>query len=98
MLDPTGDVAEGLGGEAAGAPLGVAAALDEVGAFEDFEVFGDGGEGDCERLGEFGDGGFTIGESREDFAARWVGERVEGGTEGVSFDGGCGHLFHQTDK
>ena len=76
----------------------MAAAFDQVGAFEDFEVFGDGREGDVEGCGEFSDGGFAIGEAGEDGTPRGIGERGEGGAEGISFGGSCGHVFRQMAK
>jgi len=80
---PVGDFLEGLGGDAAGAPLGFTAAGDQTGVFEDFEVAGDGGHAHGEGRGEFSDGGLAGGEAREDGAARGIGEGGEGGTERI---------------
>jgi hypothetical protein len=95
-LDPVGDVLEGLGGEAAGAPLGVAAALDEVGALEDLEVLGDGGEGHGEGCCELGDGCFALDEAGEDGAPGGVGEGGEGGAEGVAVGCGGRHVVYRS--
>jgi hypothetical protein len=81
VVDPVGGVFEGAGFEAAGAPLGFAATSDEAGAFQDFEVLGNGGHGDGEGLGELGDGGFTGDETSENGAASGIGESCEGGGE-----------------
>ena len=81
VVDPVGGVFEGPGFEAAGAPLGFAATSDEAGTLEDFEMFGNGGHGDGEGLGELGDGGFTGDEMSENGAASGIGESCEGGGE-----------------
>ncbi len=52
-------------------------AVEQAGGFEDAEMLRDGGEGDIERSGQFGDGRFTLGEAGEDGAAGGVGERAE---------------------
>ena len=83
MLHPMGHLFEGLCLEAAGAPLGVFVAGDQAGAVEDLEVPGDGGERDVEGPGEVGNGGFTVGEPRENGAAGGVGEGGEGEAERV---------------
>jgi hypothetical protein len=56
-------------------------ALEEAGGFEDAQMLGDGGERKGERLGELGDGGFTLREAGENGAAGGVGEGGEGGVE-----------------
>jgi hypothetical protein len=89
FFEPVGGFDERLGLEAAGAALGVLAAGDEAGAFEDFEVLGDGRLGHGERLGEFVDGGLAGGEAGEDGAASGVGEGGEGGVEAL----GRGHCI-----
>lgn len=81
--DPFGGFSEWLGFEAAWAALRVAAARDHAGAFEDFEMFGNGGLRHSERLGEIVDGGFTGSEAGEDGAARRIGESSESGIEVV---------------
>jgi hypothetical protein len=89
FFEPFGSFDERLGFEAAGAALGVLAAGDEAGAFEDFEVLGDGGLGHGEGLGEFVDGSLAGGEAGEDGAASGVGEGGESGVEAV----GGGHCI-----
>jgi hypothetical protein len=59
-------------------------AAKEASRFEDAKMFGDGGEGNVEGLGEFGDGGFALRETCEDGATGGVGE----GTEGAVQSGG----------
>ena len=81
ILDPTGRLLERGGFQAAGAPLRLAAADDETGALQDFEVLGDGGHGHLERLGEFSDGGFAKRQPSQDGAASGIGEGGEGGGE-----------------
>ena len=83
LLQPVGGVLEGFRPEAAGAPLLLAAAGDEAGAFQDLEVLGDGGETRGEGFGQLGDGGFAAGEAGEDGATGGVGEGGEGGAEGI---------------
>ncbi len=87
FFDPIGDLLERGGLEAAGAPLSFAAAGDEAGALEDFEVLGDGGHAHVEGGGEFGDGGFAGDEAGEDGAAGGIGESGEGGAEMIGGHG-----------
>ena len=89
FFEPFGGLRERLGFDAAGAALSVLADGDEAGAFEDFEVFGDGGLRHGEGLGELIDGGFPGGEASEDSAASGIGEGGESGVE--SF--GRGHCI-----
>jgi hypothetical protein len=56
-------------------------ALEEAGGLEDAQMLGDGGEGEGERLGELGDGGFALREAGENGAAGGIGEGGEGGVE-----------------
>ena len=56
-------------------------ALEEAGGFENAEMLGDCGEGEGERLGELGDGGFTLREAGENGSAGGVGECGESGVE-----------------
>jgi hypothetical protein len=56
-------------------------ALEEAGGFENAKMLGDGGERKGERLGELGDGGFTLREAGENGAAGGVGEGGESGVE-----------------
>lgn len=77
-VDPGGGVFEAFGFESAGAPLGVAAAGDEAGSFEDFEMFGDAGERHAEGRCDFGDGGVAVCQAFEDGSAGGVGECGEG--------------------
>ena len=87
-LDPDGDFLKRRSFKAARAPLGFAAAEDESGTFEDFEVLGDGGRAQRKRLGKLFDGGFTESQASEDRAPGWIGESGEGGAEMVR------HLIH----
>jgi hypothetical protein len=50
--------------------------------FKDAEMFGDGGEGHVERLGEGFDGRFALGEAGQDGAAGAVRERGESKVQG----------------
>src|SRR5437667_3013290 len=83
VLDPVGDVLERIGLQPAGPPLCLAAALDQARALEDLEVLGHGRKADLEGLGQFQNRGFTRGQTREDRAARGVGESGEGGAEAI---------------
>ena len=56
-------------------------ALEESGGFENAEMLGDGGEGERERLGKLGYGGFSLGQAGEDGAASGVGKSGEGGVQ-----------------
>jgi hypothetical protein len=56
-------------------------ALQEAGGFENAQMLGDGGEGEGERLGELGDGGFALGETGENGAAGGIGKGGERGVE-----------------
>lgn len=53
------------------------AALDEAGALEDFQVLGDGVEGDAKGAGDFGDRGGAGLEADKDFPAGGVGDGAE---------------------
>lgn len=68
---------ERLGLEAAGPPLPVAAAGNQAGTFQHFEVFGDGGLSHSEWLGQFYHRSFAGEESGENGAAGGIGERGE---------------------
>lgn len=56
-------------------------AFEQASGFENTEMLGDGGKGEWERLGEFGDGGFALGEAGENGAACGIGECGEGCVE-----------------
>src|SRR5712692_3941577 len=83
VLDPVGDVLERIRLKPAGPPLRLAAALDQPGALEHFQVLGHGGEAHVEGLGQFQDRGFARGEAREDRAPRGIGESGEGRAEAI---------------
>src|SRR2546427_11925402 len=53
VLDPVGDVLEGIRLEPAGPPLRLASALDQARALEHLEVLGHRGQADVEGLGQF---------------------------------------------
>src|SRR5213594_1507944 len=59
VLDPVGDVLEGIRLEPAGPPLRLASALDQARALEDLEVLGHRGQADVEGLGQFHDRGLA---------------------------------------
>ena len=82
VFQPLIGFGERLGRKAARAALAIAAAGDEAGAFEDPEVFGDGGKRHLEGLGEFGDFCFTLRQASEDGAPSGVGESAKGGVKG----------------
>jgi hypothetical protein len=81
VLDPPGGIFHGFRSEMAAVDATVNFAAEQACRFEDAEVFRDGGEGDAEGSGEFGDSGLALGEAGEDRAARGVGEGTEGGVE-----------------
>lgn len=56
-------------------------AVEEAGGFEDAEVFGNRGERNAERFGEFGDHGLALSEAGEDGAAGRISEGPESGVE-----------------
>src|SRR6266508_2666483 len=76
-LDPVGGLLEALRLEPAGPPLRIAAARDEAGALEDFQVLRDGRKRHVEGPGQLGDGGLTFREPRQDRAPGRIGERSE---------------------
>jgi len=67
--------------QAAGTELRVLAAGNQAGAFEHFEVPGNGRQADREWFGQFVDGRLAAGEPGEDRAAGGIGERVKGVVE-----------------
>jgi hypothetical protein len=72
---------QGLALEVAAPPLGIALAHDEPGAFEHVDVARHRGQREIEGRGQLADGRVTLGEPREDGAARGVGEGREHGIE-----------------
>ncbi len=69
--EPAVDLLQPVGFEAAGAPLGFAAALDKARTFQHFQVPGDGRERNIERLCKFTDGGFAACQARNDSRGVW---------------------------
>jgi hypothetical protein len=91
VLDPAGSIFHGFRSEMAAVDATVNFATEEACRFEDAKVFGDGGEGDAKRGGEFGDRGLALSEAGEDGAASGIGK----GTEGrVEEGGGCGRIVN----
>src|ERR1700690_1791266 len=82
-IDPVGDLFERHGPKAAGPSLRLTAARNQPGAFEHFEVLGDGRRADDEGLGEFLDRGLALGEARHDGSPSGVGEGGEGECEAI---------------
>src|SRR5215831_14734908 len=80
-LDPVGHALQRVRLQPAGAPLRLAAALDQPGALEHLQVLGHGGEAHIEGLGDLEHRGLARGEAREDRAPGRVGEGGEGGAE-----------------
>jgi hypothetical protein len=81
--EPTVELLQRFRLQLAGTPLRLAAAGDEAGAFQHFQMAGDGGKRDVERLGEIVDGGFALTEAGEDGAPRRVCESGKRLREGV---------------
>jgi hypothetical protein len=81
VIDPGSGVFHGPGSETAAMDAAVDFAMEEAGGLEHAKVLGDGGQGNVEGRGEFGDGGLSLGEAGEDRAASGVGEGTEGGVE-----------------
>lgn len=78
-----------LGLDAAGTPLGVASATDELGTFQHLQVLGDGGQAHTERGGQIVHGDLPLsGEAREDGPPGGVGQGGKRSGEVVS-----GHFF-----
>lgn len=69
------------GRQSARAALGIAAAGDEAGAFENLEMFRDGGLAHSEGSGEVVNRGLPGREASEDTASRGIGESGEGGVK-----------------
>src|SRR5260370_3602056 len=83
-LQPLSSFREGLGFEAPGTPLRVAALGNQAGTLENFKVLGDGGLAHGERLGKLQHGGLAPGQASEDGAARGLGPRRGGHSQLVS--------------
>src|SRR5580692_2734544 len=81
VLQPFASFGQWLSHQPAGAPLGVAIAGNQAGALQHFKVFGDGGLGHGERLGEFGYGGLAGCETAKDGPPGGVRQRGEGGVQ-----------------
>jgi hypothetical protein len=80
-LGPVRDVLEGGGVEAAEVGAADDATADELGALEDADVLGGGGEGHFEGRGELAEILLVVGELAEDGATGRVGEGVEDAVE-----------------
>ena len=81
MFHPHRYLAQRSAFEMARSPLRDAAAPDEAGAFQHFEVFGDRRRGDRKRLRQFLDGQLPAGEARENGATRGICESCKCCTE-----------------
>src|SRR5579863_725523 len=77
MFDPFGDVLEPCRFKLAGPALRIAAAGDETGALQYFDMFRNRRLAESERRGQFIDGGFAESQTRKHGAARRVGECQE---------------------
>src|SRR5262245_12205171 len=77
VLQPRGDLLQGLWREPARAALLVATAGDEPGPLQDLEVLGDGGLAHLERGRQFGDRRVAGRQAGEDRAPGRIGEREE---------------------
>src|SRR6202790_3583881 len=95
VLDPVGDVLKTGGMDAAGAPLGSAAAGEKPSVFKDFEVLRDGGHAHLKRLGKFGHGGFAGHEVSQNGSTGGIRESGEGGGQVVLC--GLGSHLYLTD-
>ena len=80
-LEPGLGLAEALGTQAEDMLAAEDAALDEAGALEDFQVLGDGVEGDAKGAGDFGDSGGAGLEADKDFPAGRIGDGAEDAVE-----------------
>lgn len=80
-LEPVDGLAEGPCVDPARASLRVAAAGDEAGTLQHFEMLGDGRLTDGERLGKLRHRRFPRRQPSQDGAARRIGERGEGRVE-----------------
>ena len=87
MFEPIDHLFERSGLQLAGAPLSFAPTGYEPGAFEHFEMPGDGRQADVERCRQVLNRGLTGHETGEDSAPSRVGQGAEGGTETV-----CRHI------
>jgi len=81
VFEPVVDILQRLRLDAAGAELRLAAARDQAGALQYFEMLGNRRKAHGERLGQFHDGGFAERQTGQDGAAGRIGERGEGGVE-----------------
>lgn len=82
-VDPAGGIAERRRDELASPNASFLPHDGEAGPLEHPYVLGDGRQRDGEVARDLADGGVTTGELREDGATRAVGERAEGGIEGI---------------
>lgn len=81
MRNPLGGVLHRARHQPAAVHAAVLLARQQAGAFEDAQVFGDGGKRHVERLGEFGDRRLAAREPCQDGAARGVRECAKGGVQ-----------------
>ena len=73
-IEPIVDLLEPISFEPAWTPLRLAAAGDQTGALQHFEMPGDGRTTYIERLGQFVNGCLTRGQARQDGAPRRIGK------------------------
>src|SRR6202453_1090153 len=94
--DPVQRAIERAGLQVAGAELGVAPARDQAAALQHLEMLGDPRQRHGEGGGQLGHGGVALGQPAHDGAPGGVGQRGEGGVEGV---GGLGrHAEYLTPR
>lgn len=89
-LQPFGGFGERLGFEPAWTALPITTAGDEPGAFQHFQVLGNGGLTHSEWLGQLQDRSLAGCEPSQDCSARGIGKRGEDGIELI----GAGHLHN----
>ena len=81
MFDPFGRILHGPGRQAAAMDSSILAPRDELCPLEHSQVLGHSGEGDIVGRGQIADGGFALGQARQDATAGSVGKRGEGGIQ-----------------
>jgi hypothetical protein len=80
-LDPFSRILHGFSHQAAAINSSILAPRDKLCPLQHSQVLGHPGEGDVIGRGQVADGGFALGQARQDAAPGSVGKRGEGGVE-----------------
>src|SRR5882724_7073888 len=96
VFDPAGSALQRVGLQLAGPPLRFAPPHDESGALQYFQVLGNGRQAHVERRGQLTDGSLAERNPGKDGPPRGVGQRCEGGAQGIRHGYLTDQLFNRS--